>query len=235
MTRRPERWPVPDGAREIERCDWPREAAFRLYQSYDCPYFAMTANVDVTELRRCLKSRQISFTVGLAYVLARAANGVPEMRQRIRGARIIEHAIVHPSITVLRADQTFSFCELPFQADLLLFRTQAESAMDYVKRHDAPCLEDRPERDDYLFLTGIPWVSFTAFQHPVSCSGDDAVPRIAWGKFFEQGGRLLLPVNIQVHHGLADGVHVGGFYEALEMLIADPEAWVDGSEAQLES
>ncbi len=230
MSRRPELWPIPEGAREIERRDWPRERAFRLYQSYDCPYFAMTANTDVTDLRRRLKCCQISFTVGLAYVLASAANGVPEMRQRIRGKRVIEHAIVHPSITVLRADQTFSFCELPFQSRFPLFRTQAESSMAQVKDQDVPCLEDCPERDDYLFLTGIPWVSFTAFQHPVRSSGDDAVPRIAWGKFFEQGERLLLPVNIQVHHGLADGVHVGRFYEGIEALASDPDAWINGSE-----
>ena len=231
MSRRPELWPIPEGAREIERRDWPRERAFRLYQSYDCPYFAMTANVDVTELRRRLKHEQISFTVGLTYVLAAAANGLPEMRQRIRGPRIIEHATVHPSITVLRADQTFSFCELPFQLRFPLFRTQAESAMAQVKDQDVQCVEDRPERDDYLFLTGIPWVSFTAFQHPVSFRGDDAVPRIAWGKFFERGGRLLLPVNIQVHHGLVDGVHVARFYEGMAALASDPDGWMSGSQA----
>jgi hypothetical protein len=34
---------------------------------------------------------------------------------------------------------------------------------------------------------------------------------ISIGKYFEQNGSLIVPVGIQVHHGLVDGVHSGTF------------------------
>jgi chloramphenicol O-acetyltransferase type A len=32
----------------------------------------------------------------------------------------------------------------------------------------------------------------------------------------EEGGRLRMPVCIDVHHALCDGVHVGRFFERLQ-------------------
>ena len=45
--------------------------------------------------------------------------------------------------------------------------------------------------------------------------GDDR-PKIAFGRFREEGGRLLMPVAIDVHHALCDGVHVGRFFERFQ-------------------
>jgi len=35
-------------------------------------------------------------------------------------------------------------------------------------------------------------------------------------RFKEAGGRLLMPVAVDVHHALCDGVHVGRFFERLQ-------------------
>ncbi len=32
-----------------------------------------------------------------------------------------------------------------------------------------------------------------------------------------------MPLNIEVHHALVDGVHVGRFVQALEALLAEPQ------------
>ncbi len=218
---------MPDGVRWIRQSEWPRRVTFEHYRTYTHPHFSLTANVDVARLYGVLKEVGTSFTIGITYVLAAAANQIPEMRQRIRDSQVVEHRLVHPSITVLRPDQTFSFCELPFESHFGRFRRRADAAIAQARSGDVSSLEDSPDRDDYLFLTGIPWVSFTGFQHPVSGSADDAVPRIAWGKFYEHGATLLLPLNVRVHHGLVDGVHVGRFYEGVERLLADSTQWAD--------
>ncbi len=212
----------------IRQSHWPRQSAFDHYRTYEHPHFSLTSSIDVANLRGFLKGNGISFTIGAAYVLASAANGVPELRQRIRGTQVVEYECVHPSITVLRPDESFSFCELPFCSDFRLFARRAGVAIEQARNAGIQCLEDLPGRDDYLFLTGIPWISFTAFQHPVPASANDAIPRIAWGKFYEQAGQLLLPLNIQVHHALVDGLHVGRFYQRVERLVANPGSWAAG-------
>ncbi len=75
-----------------------------------------------------------------------------------------------------------------------------------------PTLKDPPGRDDLLYMTAIPWVSFTSFVHPMRLHPADYVPRFAWGKYFEEGKRLKMPLSVQGHHALLDGIHMGKFY-----------------------
>jgi chloramphenicol O-acetyltransferase type A len=63
-------------------------------------------------------------------------------------------------------------------------------------------------------MTTLPWLAFTAFTHARG-QGDDR-PKLAFGRFTEQAGRLLMPVAVDVHHALCDGVHVGRFFEQLQ-------------------
>jgi chloramphenicol O-acetyltransferase type A len=70
-------------------------------------------------------------------------------------------------------------------------------------------------RDDLLYLTCLPWVSFTHVSHTIKLDKDDAIPRISWGKYYAEGSRTLLPLSVQVNHALADGFHIGQFFEEL--------------------
>ena len=195
----------------IDKTTWPRRRHFELFRAMDFPYSSLCANVDVSRLRRRAKERGLSFTVSLVHALSTAANALPEFRQRIRGDDVVEHAVVHPSLTVLAEGDLFGFCLIPYAKDLAAFAAAAERAIARAKV--SPTLEDEPGRDDLLYLTGVPWVSFTALGHPMHLSTGDSIPRIAWGRFFPQGGRLLMPLSVQVHHALVDGVHLGRFYE----------------------
>jgi len=42
------------------------------------------------------------------------------------------------------------------------------------------------------------------------------VPRLAWGKYFEENGKILLPFSVQAHHSFVDGIHMGKYYECLQ-------------------
>jgi len=207
--------------RAIDLDGWSRREAFELFRSFDFPYLSLTAEVDVTRLRCAEGSRRRSFTIELVHAIARAANAVAPFRQRIRGDGVVEHDVVHPSITVLAEDDRFRFCTLPFFDDADAFATSSAARIEEARRTGSIFLE--PDRDDFLFMTAIPWVSFTGFVHPVPLDPPDSVPRFAWGRFHEQDGRIVLPLNVQAHHALVDGIHVGRFYECVqEFLDVDP-------------
>ncbi|HNW93561.1 MAG TPA: CatA-like O-acetyltransferase [bacterium] len=74
-----------------------------------------------------------------------------------------------------------------------------------------------------MFITCLPWVAFTSFVLPVATRQPDSVPRIAWGKFIESGGKVTLPVAVQVHHAVVDGLHVGQFYARCQGMCNSPE------------
>jgi len=76
-------------------------------------------------------------------------------------------------------------------------------------------IEKLKTRDDFVFISPLPWFSFTSIDHTLSLKRDDGIPRISWGKFFESDGKRLLPFNIQVNHMFVDGIHVGRFLDQL--------------------
>lgn len=210
--------------RTVDMNTWPRRKHFEFFRGMNHPQFGLCANVDVTAFRAAVKQRGVALSIAMTYALARTANAIPEFRQRIRGALVVEHDVVHPSSTVMAADDLFSFCMMPYDADFGRF---AETAAAAVARAQAdPGLEDEPGQDNLLFISAIPWVSFTAFLHPMQMHPVDSVPRFAWGKFFAESDRLKMPLAVQGHHALMDGVHVGRYYAQIQELLDRPEEWM---------
>jgi len=207
--------------RTIDLQTWSRREQFRFFSAFDHPHFGVCANVDLSEFQPFIKQSGISFTIALVYVITRAANAIPEFRHRIRGKAVVEHEIVHPSSTILIKEELFSFCDLEYREEFPVFAKKAAREIEYVKEH--PALENIPGRDDMLYMTAIPWISFTGFMHPMQLHPADSVPRFAWGKYFEENGKLKLPLSAQEHHALMDGIHLGRFYENLQEYLHHPD------------
>ena len=211
---------------EIDLATWPRRRHFELFNTFNHPHFNMSANLELTAFHQRVRNSGVSFTVAFVYVIARAANAIPEFRQRIRSGRVVEHDIVSPSFTVLVDDDLFSFCTIPYDEAFTTFADRASAMIAHVKEH--PTLEIDPDQDDLLFMTALPWVSFTSFMHPMQLHPGDSIPRFAWGRFFQEGQRLKIPLSVQGHHALMDGIHMAKFYARVEDYLQHPEDVADG-------
>jgi chloramphenicol O-acetyltransferase len=200
---------------------WQRRGHYEFYRGFAQPHFNICAPVEITALRSALKDLDVSFTIGWLYLLTRAANSIPELRQRIRGDGVVEHDVVHPSITVLSEEGLFGFCFIEYND---AFESFARGA---AERIDTACqdvtLEGDAGRADLLFMTAIPWLAFTGFMHPLPSLPPDSIPRFAWGRFTGEGARMTMPLSVQGHHALVDGVHVARLYEQLEEWLESPE------------
>ena len=191
---------------------------FDFFNSLNHPHFGLVATVNVAPLQVLAKAEGISFTLAVVHTLSTAANSVPHLRRRIRGNEIVEHEAVHPSFAVpTQQSDGFSFCEVAYYTERLVFANQASQVME--KMLTDPVFSDDELRDDYLFMSAIPWVHFTGIQHAMGYHPVDSVPRISWGKVLPKGDEKLMPVSIQAHHAVVDGRALGMFYERLEALI----------------
>jgi chloramphenicol O-acetyltransferase type A len=204
---------------------WPRRDHYLFFSNFEYPYFSLCADMEITVFLPFIKERNISFTSSIMYLVARVANSIPEFRQRVREGDPVEHEIVHPSATILSQDDLFTFCTVLYQEDFLAFTGQAKDEILRVKTQ--PSLEEKVHDDSMLFMTSIPWVSFTSFTHPMKLSPVDSVPRFAWGKFREEEGKIIMPLSVQGHHAMMDGLHAGLFYEKFQQLIDHPQALLD--------
>ena len=90
-----------------------------------------------------------------------------------------------------------------------------------LSRNGKGKLEPADHRDDLIHFSVLPWISFTSVSHARRLGTNDSVPKIMFGKHYEAGERRRMPVSIEAHHSLVDGLHVGRFFARFQALLDD--------------
>ncbi len=203
--------------REIKFTNPHRQRHFDFFNRMSQPHFNLCSNVDISALLRTIKKDNLSFTPTIVYLISAVANSISAFRYRIREGKVVEHNSVHPSFSVLtEGTDVFSFCYVDYVANYTSFAKAAIAQINNMKTN--PSMEDEEGRDDFLFLSTIPWVSFTSLQHAMHCPAIDSVPRITWGKYFEENGTIKMPLAVQAHHAVVDGGHMGKYFQEFQEL-----------------
>lgn len=200
---------------------WKRKNQYELFKEMDYPHFNICANVDITKFYNYIKANQLPFLISMVYVVSKATNDIEEFKYRMRDNKVVIHEKVSPAFTIMSDDEVFGFCPVEYEEDYQIFLERAKYEIQKSKEHIS--VEDEPNKDDMIYLTSIPWVSFTAVQHPIHMSPVDSIPRIAWGKYFEENGIIKIPVSVQAHHSMMDGLHVGKYFMKLQEILNNPQ------------
>jgi len=207
----------------IDTAVWPRRATWQHYLPYELPFFNLTAPVEVTATRAWCRAHDQSFFLATWWVLLRSLQPIPAFRQRLRGDRVWEHERLSIASTVLADDGTVRFCRLETAPDFTTFANSARAVVEAAKA-SPPGLVDHADRDDLVFGTVVPWVAFTSISHARRLGGQDSIPRFAVGKAEDEAGRVRMPVSVEAHHALVDGLHAGQLFQGLTQAFADPDA-----------
>lgn len=207
--------------RYIDTETWSRRHLFRLFSEYDAPSFNICADVDATNLLDFTRARRLSFFVTYHYLSAKAANEIEPFRYRLRGGRVLVHERVDAGAVLLLADESFTFVYFDFTEDFNAFHEKSVAIVERA-RVEPPPLDAREERDDLIYHSVIPWVSFTSISHARDSRRQSGIPKISFGKYRDAGERVLMPVSVEVHHALMDGLHVGRYFERLQSYFEDP-------------
>jgi len=204
----------------IDTENWKRKDHYNYFKQLDYPHFNICGNLDITNFYKYIRENELPFFISFLYAAVKTANDIEEFKLRIREGMVIEHDTVSPSFTVMTDDEVFSFCTSDFKAEFKDFKTSTLKEIEKVKNNVN--IDDEPGRDDLLYITSIPWVSFTNITHPINMSPVDSIPRISWGKYFTENNKIKIPLSVQVHHALVDGVHVGQYFNLLQEISDNP-------------
>ena len=192
----------------------PRRAHFNYFRSLPSPMAGVTVNVDVTELYDFARAQGVSFFMTFLHAAALAADGVPELRRRIRDGGVVEYDACGTSHIELLEDGSYCYCTLHHH---MPWAEYVESAAAARKRcRENPSIEEDEDVESLYFITSLPWLHYTQLLQPTA-GGDESNPRISWGRFkIDREWRRMMPVTLLAHHGLVDGIHMARFYENLE-------------------
>jgi len=211
---------------ELDTATWARREAYAHFRGFEQPFFNVCTRVDVAALRAAVRATGTgSLALAYHFITLRLVNAQAVFRLRLQGSGVLEHAVVHGSATVLRDDESFGFAHLEHSSSWQVFARDAAAAMAATRARQA-VFNPRPGDTAVVYLTTLPWVHFTSFAHARRRDPMDAVPRFAFGRIDPDGARQWLPLSVEVHHALMDGLHVGRFVQAFEAALADPAPWL---------
>lgn len=194
---------------------WPRHSHFQFFKSYELPFFGICAEVPITETLQWCRNQKLSFSLACWYACLQAINEIPEFRYRIRGEKVWIHDKIDVGTTVLNDDETFSFKYFSYSTDFKAFCDSANAVTD---------LNAREDNDALIHGSTLPWVRFTGLTHARRIGQNDSVPKIAFGRYGTMDDKVTMPVSLEVHHSLMDGLHASRFFQRLEQIFADPES-----------
>ena len=200
--------------------DWeryPRRAHFEYFHAMPDPYAGVTAQVELTPFFTVCRRDRLPFFLSFLYCAGRAANAVPQLRQRIVDGRPGEFSTCDTSHTVMREDGTYSYCRLNCMQPFEDYLPAALTAQAQAKACGG--LDDGEDALSLLFVSSLPWINYAALRQPTPVPADSN-PRLTWGRYGEENGKILMPVTLLVNHALVDGSHIAQFYAALDEALA---------------
>lgn len=195
---------------------WNRKEHFDFFSSMDSPYFGFTTEVDCTKAYDTAKESGYSFFALYLHRSMVAVNTVAEFKLRIIDGQVALFDKIHAGTTIGRKDGTFGFAFIPFSEDFATFNSRLQIEIQAVENSTGLRLKNGDIGKDLIRHTTIPWNSFSALVHPTNFKNNESVPKITFGKFSLRDGKRYLPVSVEAHHGLADGIHIARYLEEFQ-------------------
>lgn len=199
----------------IDLNTWERTTHYNFFRRMDYPHHNMCINIDISNFLAKIRKKHIPFYYAMIYAATQCMNQVEQFRYRIRDEQVVLHEVIHPAFSeIAEGSDLFKMVTVELEGPIELFAQRAREKSNNQK--DYFVFEDIEGRDDLIFITCVPWLSFTQLSHTISFNKDDSFPRLAWGKHFMNNGKTLMPFSVQAHHSFVDGVHVARYVECLQ-------------------
>jgi chloramphenicol O-acetyltransferase type A len=144
---------------------------------------------------------------------------VEDFRYRLRDGQIALYDGLEVAATLPAPGKLFSFGYFGYDPDVAAFNQRARE-IDRAARERVEL--SQPEDTNHVLFTAIQGVRFTGLTHAKPADATDARPRVAFGKFFERSGKLMVPVGLEVNHIFIDGAPLGELVDAVQREYDEP-------------
>ena len=199
--------------RQIDIDTWERAPQYQLFRGFQHPHFATTVRINVTALMAAKAARGVSPYRACLHAIGTGIHAVPALCTRFRGDVVTQYDQIALSMTVPRDDGSFGFGYLEYTPNFETFDAAARA--EVARARVAEVEPDKDGRVDLAYLSCTPWLDYVSITNAMP-SPEDCIPRIGWGKIVEESGGHAMSMTIEVHHAIADGLHVGQFFEAVQ-------------------
>lgn len=203
---------------KIDIENWKRKDTYLLYtNTIPCTY-SICVNIDITSLVKNLKKEKIKFFPTFIYGISKIINQHKEFRMAYdENYNLGYYDSLNPAFTVFHEEnENFTTVWTEYNKEFEIFYKNYNEDMKEYKNKSK---ESKPQMYKNIFhISCIPWTSFTGFNLNLQKGNKYLIPIFTIGKYFEDRDRILVPLALQVHHGVCDGFHTGRFLNDLQEL-----------------
>ena len=194
---------------------WPRRERYEHYmRAVPCTY-SMTVKLDITSLRR----RGLRLYPAMLHLITGEVNRHEQFRMELReSGELVLYERMEPCYTVFHKETgTFSNLWTEYCEDYPLFLGRYEE--DLRRYGQSEAFMAKPGLPENSFTVSmLPWASFEGFNLNTT-DFTYLIPIFTMGRFYTEGGRIRLPLAVQVHHAVCDGYHTCLFIDGLQNAI----------------
>jgi len=191
---------------------WKRKEYCDIYRNAVQPQYCISFELDVTNFRRYVKEKNLSFTIAFIYAVSKCANEIEEFRYRFLNGNVVLYESADTSFTYLdKETELFKVVEAQMQDTMEEFVKIAEEKARNQKEH----FTGQVANDVYQF-SALPWITYTHISHTDFGQKEKAQPIFDWGKYYEKENKFLMPFSVQVHHAFVDGIHIAKLKDTLQ-------------------
>ncbi|MFY8273287.1 CatA-like O-acetyltransferase [Pseudoalteromonas sp. SSDWG2] len=205
---------------------WERKQHFELYKNFTNPYFNVCIRLKAWPLYEYCKNNNLSFFLAYVYLAHITASEYRPMSLRIENDHPVHCHKPRVSVVQLAADETFRFSYLQLTQSFSEYRyhhqEQSERSLndplfsDAFARTEGQC--------DLIHVSVLPWLNFSSFSHASSIGASNGIPKLVFGQYDKES--TCMPLSIDVHHALVDGLHVARFVQLLQEKFLNPDKYL---------
>jgi chloramphenicol O-acetyltransferase type A len=200
---------------KVDIQNWERKEQFLFFKNLDIPQYQIATTLDVTNFRRYVKKEQQSFYLSFIHGLLTVMNRHTCFKYRFFDDDVVLYEQINPSFTqAIESSEQFKIVTCQHHENLNDFIEYAEKT-SFLQGHKFIDMKEEVRRD-LVYITTVPWYSFTQVTHAHNIDRLDAIPKICFGKYKVKDDKLEMPFAIEVHHAFVDGYHLGVFFEDLQ-------------------
>lgn len=198
--------------KEVNPKDTKRAAAYELWMKAPNPMVTFFKTLDVTNLVRISRRKNLKFNMLMDYCIGRAAAGIKEFYLLPVGDKLLQYDTIAINTIVKNKKGEVSSCDILYDANLKKFNRQY---LKYTAGVAASC-RDRDLSENSMVI-GTSAIIDTEIDGAVGMnSGIFNNPFMIWGKYRKKWFRYELPLSFQFHHTQMDGAHAGRFLANLQ-------------------
>lgn len=195
-----------------------RKGVFRHF-SEDCKCStSVTARIDVTALVEHSRKTNTKFYINFLYILSKVMNSREDYRMGYLWETndLICYDVINPTQYVFHDDtETCTPVYTKYYEDYEMFYKNALEDVERAKktREYGLDMENHPNWFDASYIS---WLSYDSLNIELPDGYLFFAPIINWGKYREEGGRLVMPVSVRLNHAIADGYLVANVFRLLQ-------------------